>query len=283
MNLALNLHTPRINGNIFENAFINFNKYPKSPLRFPGGKARAVSAILLLIPSNINELISPFIGGGSIEIALASFGVKVFGFDNFDPLVIFWNELLTNPERLANNAEHYYPLSKVQFYNLQKKTGATPLESATIFYILNRASFSGATLSGGMTPGHPRFTKSSIEYLRKFKCPNLSVEKQDFRITLQEYEEQFLYLDPPYLIKSNLYGKNGNMHKNFNHESLYSILRNREKWVLSYNNCSEIKDIYSDFRIIKPRWKYGMSNDKNSRELIILSNDIPEVIGRVNE
>jgi len=48
---------------------------------------------------------------------------------------------------------------------------------------------------------------------------------------------------------------------------------------MSYNNCDEIRDLYKDFRILFPEWKYGMSSSKQSKEIIILSNDMPEVIG----
>ena len=51
----------------------------RSPLRYPGGKSRAVSAILETIPNGITALTSPFFGGGSIELALVNRGVRVHG------------------------------------------------------------------------------------------------------------------------------------------------------------------------------------------------------------
>ncbi len=183
--------------------------YPKSPLRYPGGKARAVPIILSLIPKGINVLISPFIGGASIEIAIASMGVKVIGFDIFKPLVVFWNYLLDDPERLANEVQKYLPLPKEKFYELQKTKLSDDLKSAAIFYTLNRSSFSGSTLSGGMSPDHPRFTTSSINYLRNFECPNLIVKFDDFKNTLAKYQTEFMYLDPPYMITFCIIRKQG--------------------------------------------------------------------------
>ena len=251
--------------------------YPKSPLRYPGGKARAVSQILALIPKETQILISPFFGGGSIEIAAAFRGIKVFGFDIFDPLVNFWKFLLRDSIELANRVKTHYPLSKDKFYDLQKHDFSNSLESAAVFYVLNRSSFSGATLSGGMSPGHPRFTLSSIAYLQNFKCENLFVEKQDFKKTFQKYQKELMYLDPPYLIKSTLYGKKGDAHKEFDHNGLFELLKKRDKWILSYNDCPEIRSLYFGYRYFSPNWKYGMSNDKNSRELIIISNDFSDI------
>ena len=254
-------------------------KYPKSPLRYPGGKARAVQIVLSLIPNGTRKLISPFLGGGSIEIAAASQGIPVFGFDVFKPLVNFWKHLLFDSELLANTVERLYPLPKDSFYQLQKTTLHDDIESAAIYYVLNRASYSGATLSGGMSPGHPRFTKSSIAYLRQFKSPILTVEYSDFKSSIKNDNDDFMYLDPPYMIASALYGKNGDAHKEFDHLGLAKILHHKSNWILSYNNSPEIRELYSGYRMLIPNWKYGMSNDKDSRELLILSHDIAKNIG----
>ena len=45
-------------------------KLPKSPLRYPGGKSRALKQILPLIPVNISEFREPFVGGGSVFFAI---------------------------------------------------------------------------------------------------------------------------------------------------------------------------------------------------------------------
>lgn len=252
----------------------------KSPLRYPGGKSRAVSIISKYIPQSTTEICSPFFGGGSVELACAQNGIRVYGYDIFAPLVDFWQVLLSNPSKLADSAEKYHPLKKEKFYKLQKiqLESKNKLERATVFFVLNRTSFSGSTMSGGMATGgphnNPRFTKSSIEKLRKFKIKNLSVKLDDFKKSIPRHKNVLLYLDPPYLIQSKLYGKKGDLHKNFDHMGLAKILKKRNLWILSYNNSKEIHELYSDYTILYPDWKYGMSNDKSSREVLILSHDI---------
>ena len=66
----------------------------KTPLRYPGGKSRAIKHILPHIPPDCGELCSPFLGGGSIELAVAERGTKVHAYDIFKPLVWFWESLL---------------------------------------------------------------------------------------------------------------------------------------------------------------------------------------------
>ena len=248
----------------------------RSPLRYPGGKTRAVEFITQFFPKHLDELLSPFFGGGSIELTIAAKGTKVFGYDIFSPLVEFWQCLTEQPNELADEVEKFYPLQKDKFYELQKTQTnfTTKLERAAVYYVLNRSSFSGATLSGGMSPDHPRFTITSIERLRQHYNPNIQIEEADFETSLKKHPDTFTYLDPPYLIKSFLYGKKGNAHKDFDHENLAGILRDRKQWILSYNDCEEIRDLYKDFEIIMPDWKYGMGNDKGSREVLIFSRDI---------
>jgi DNA adenine methylase len=269
---------PNIEENLFqypgipaENIDINYSV--RSPLRYPGGKTRGVEFITQFFPANLDKLLSPFFGGGSIELFMASKGTLVYGYDIFNPLVEFWQCLTMHPNKLADKVEKYFPLPKNKFYELQhtQTKFKTKLERAAVYYVLNRSSFSGATLSGGMSPEHPRFTVSSIERLRNFTNQNIIVGMATFKESLKKHPFTFTYLDPPYLIKSSLYGKKGNAHKDFDHEELAGILKEREHWILSYNDCNEIRELYDGFHILTPNWKYGMSNDKISREVLIFS------------
>jgi len=256
--------------------FIRIPKnYPKSPLRYPGGKNRAINAIYSCIPENETKLCSPFLGGASIELACTP-RMEVRGYDVFGPLVDFWQELTENPNRLADRVAKYYPLSRTKFYNLQKRYMSlnSKLERAAAFYVLNRSSYSGTTLSGGMSPGHPRFTESSIERLRKFRANNFTVECADFRDAIARNDDAFLYLDPPYMNGQGLYGVKGDTHKGFDHQSLADILHQRDRWVMSYNDSETIRKLYDGYPILSVEWIYGMSKDKQSNEVLVLSRDL---------
>lgn len=253
---------------------------PRSPLRYPGGKSRAARAIAEHIPQTEPRLCSPFLGGGWVELALSS-RMDVSAFDSFGPLVSFWEELLENPSRLAQNARTYYPLERETFYRLQENifSERTRAWRAAKFFVLNRASFSGVTLSGGMSPGHPRFTLSAIRRVEQFERPRrpFTVKCRDFRDVIPAHPNHFLYLDPPYLIKSdNLYGVRGSNHKGFDHRALFELLSKRDRWVLSYNDSPQIRDLYRGYRIEPLSWVYGMGNDKRSREILILSEKEPQ-------
>lgn len=250
-------------------------KYPKSPLRYPGGKNRAIKSILSLIPEDETTLCSPFLGGASIELACTT-RMTVYGSDIFEPLTDFWKSLITHKEELINIVKSYFPLEKKEFYKLQKKLLhiKDPIERGAAFFVLNRSSFSGTTMSGGMSPGHPRFTISSIDRLKHFNVKNFYVENLDYKETINKHKDAFCYLDPPYLNGQALYGVKGNTHKDFDHEELAKILQDKERWIMSYNDCQEIRDLYSSFTIISIEWVYGMSKNKSSNEILILSKDL---------
>ena len=269
----------------------------KSPLRYPGGKSRAVKEIWKYIkPLEPKTLCSPFFGGGSLEIFCAQEGIKVTGYDKFRPLVDFWQELLENPQRLADKVEKHKPgkFTEKDYKKMQKKHPKTKnhLVNATEFYVLNRTSHSGNPLAVGMArekkkdgsiDTNPRFTMSSIDRLQNFKVENLlSVTCMDFKKSIKKHKKDLMYLDPPYLIESQLYGNDGKIHKNFDHHGLSEILKKdkKKKWILSYNNIDSIRELYKGHTILEPKWSYSMatdkkmSEDKKSRELLIFSKDI---------
>lgn len=112
-------------------------QFLKSPLRYPGGKSRAVKHIIEIIPRDIDTLCSPFLGGSSIELAYAQKGVKVYGYDAFKPLVNFWQILIKKAPELAEVIRKYHPMTRATFYSLQHKYFKLDdkLEMAAVFFL----------------------------------------------------------------------------------------------------------------------------------------------------
>lgn len=226
-----------------------------------------------ILGANPDTLVSPFLGGASIELACASEGIEVHGSDAFAPLVNFWQRAIDDAPRIAELANRYLPLPKDKFYSLQQDYDLLDdnWEQAAVFFVLNRSSFSGTTLSGGMSPGHPRFNEPAIKRLCSFSISGLSVTCLDYREAMEEHPDDFLYFDPPYANGEKLYGNRGDMHNGFNHEDLADLLKKRDGWILSYNDTPLIRNLYASYKIDTPSWTYGMSEDKRSKELLILN------------
>ena len=81
-------------------------KYLKTPLRYPGGKSKAVTKLSKYFPdmSDIKEYREPFLGGGSVAIAITKQypSIDIWVNDLYEPLYNFWVELRDNGEYLHN-------------------------------------------------------------------------------------------------------------------------------------------------------------------------------------
>lgn len=260
----------------------------RSPLRFPGGKSLAVKIIAPMVPSEHKVIVSPFMGGGSLELHWAQNGRRVIAYDGFKPLVSFWCYILGQiPHGLStflcalDNYIRIYPVTKQGFYEIQNHFRETlgleefGLCCAVEFFILNRASFSGTTMSGGCSDPSARFTQSSIDRLREFADfkGKLAVSYSLWPDTLAKHPDKFLYLDPPYMIGPKIYGVRGDMHKDFDHKGLAAALRARTTpWLLSYNDCDEIRALYEGFDIQQAQWSNSMSSKKKRQQELIIKN-----------
>ena len=165
-----------------------------------GGKTQAVQSIMRYIPDSTRALCSPFLGGASLELHCAARGMRVYGYDAFYPTVAFWQVALADAAGLARTCQPYYPMTRNEFVRLQKLPMDIPKRLlAAHFYVLNAASYSGMTWSGGYTGN--RFTQSKLTRLARFRAPNLSVDHADFADSIPLHPDAMLYCDPLYLLR----------------------------------------------------------------------------------
>lgn len=272
----------------------------KSPLRYPGGKGKVAARLFAYLPTPTPErIISPFLGGGGFELYCAAQGIKVHSCDSFKPLINFWRIAQRTPHKLAHDVlnmrlvitDKYFGELKHQLLQYDKGIEyLTPDWRAAAFYTINACSFGGLTLSHsyGMVKGHPRFTVAGIKRLNNFHAPNFFLTEhditrpksypcaQDFEKTITDYGHNgFLYCDPPYITeRETLYGFNGSHHRNFEHARLAAVLRDHKgSWMLSYNDCPQVRELYDGYRFEKIDWNYSLitRNDKRANEVLILN------------
>ncbi len=259
----------------------------KSPLRYPGGKSRAVALISNLVPK-FEEFREPFLGGGSVFIYLKQrFPNKRFWInDLYFELFKFWEISQKNIDALI--AKIYEWRNKFlagkelhKFLN-ENLINFNDIERAAAFFIYNRITFSGTSLSGGYSE-HAfagRFTDSSIQRLKQFArvIESATITNLDYKeLVKEDGESVFIFLDPPYYsaTKSALYGRNGNMHKSFSHTEFAEVMRNcKHKWLITYDDSQYIRELFSFANIIPWDLTYGMRNvtensDQKGKELFI--------------
>jgi DNA adenine methylase len=250
----------------------------KSVLRYPGGKSKSAQKLVSLIPPTIKEFREPMMGGGSVSLVLKQTlpHVKVWINDLDYDLVCFWKTLRDNPEELIKELKRIKALYKDGrrlFEEFSSKEDGDEFERAVRFFVLNRISFSGTTYSGGYSQQafERRFTDSSIERLRK-----ASEIIKDFRITHGDYErllfeegeDVFIFLDPPYYstTSSKLYGKRGHLHTSFDHKRFTENMQKYPHlWLITYDDCEEVRNLFSFAYIYSWELQYGMSAKKGQR------------------
>jgi len=272
----------------------------KTPLRYPGGKSRATKFLLPRFPKDITEYRESFIGGGSVAIAFSKEypDIPVWVNDLYEPLVNFWQMLQTRPDGLfvlleAYKKEHSTPDTARELFNYCKEDlndmEKPELCRAAAFYVVNKCSFSGLTESSSFSQqaSVSNFSMKGIENLPKY-----SELIQHWKITCGPYWDMmstpapvgtFWFLDPPYDIKDNLYGKKGALHKGFNHEEFHGWMTQgnvKDKWMITYNTNATLMEWYKDYQQTKWDLTYTMrsvgdymNEQKDRAELLITNYD----------
>lgn len=253
----------------------------KSPLRYPGGKSKAVNSISKLIPK-FKEFREPFVGGGSVFVYLKQkFPSRIYWInDIYQNLYHFWNECNENPNKLIESIlefrSNYLDGKELHRFLLENIDLFDNIKKAAAFFIFNRITFSGTTESGGFSNAafHKRFTESSIERVKALSkiLLNTKISNLDYEeVILADGNDVFLFLDPPYYsaTKSALYGKNGNLHKMFDHKRFANVMKQtKHKWLITYDDSEYIRKLFSFAHIKTWDLTYGMRNvNKKSNQL----------------
>ena len=278
-------------------------KSHKTPLRYPGGKSRACTKIGQFLPNmyTYREFREPFLGGGSVAIYLTKMypSLSIWVNDLYEPLVNFWKEIQHSGEELYTTLsdlklKHPNPdsakglfLESKEIINSQDKS---KLERAVAFYVVNKCSFSGLTESSSFSAqaSDSNFSMRGIEKLTGYqeiiedwKITNLSYED-----LLTDWKDTFIYLDPPYDIKDNLYGKSGEMHKKFDHDKFAKDCDDHTAdMMISYNSSQLIKNRFKDWNAVEFDLTYTMrsvgdymSDQQTRKELLLLNYGIEGMV-----
>ena len=273
----------------------------KTPLRYPGGKSRAIKKMAPYFPplGDYAEYREPFLGGGSVALYVAQQypHISIWVNDLYEPLYTFWKQLQISGKKLTDELiqlKSRYPdresarglfLESKQYLDLPLAS-SEPFHRACSFYVVNKCSFSGLTESSSFSAqaSDQNFSMRGIE-----KLPDYSRLIQRWHITNLSYEKLmsddqtvFIYLDPPYSIKDNLYGKKGTMHSTFSHETFHrtcSMMSSDQ--MISYNSDNLIKERFKGWNAQEYDHTYTMrsvgdymKDQQGRKELLLLNYEI---------
>ena len=270
----------------------------KTPLRYPGGKSRACTKMDPYFPDlrEYVEFREPFLGGGSVALHVTKKypHLKITVNDLYEPLVNFWVTLQTFGNELTDKLRDYKsthpePVSaKELFLNSKEvinKSGVESIERAAAFYIVNKCSFSGLTESSSFSKqaSISNFSMRGIEKLPEYSdlisSWHINGYSYEYLMENNMHDGIFMYLDPPYDIKDNLYGKKGSMHSGFDHDKFAADCDKYDiPMLISYNSDQLVKDRFKNWNAAEFALTYTMRSvgeymrDQKERKELLLFN-----------
>ena len=150
---------------------------------------------------------------------------------------------------------------------------------AAMFLKLLRYSYSSSCKSYASQPFDIRKLFSLIKGLEN-RLANVVIENQDFERLINHYDrgDSFFYADPPYYSTEDMYA--GGFGRE-DHVRLRNTLSGiKGKFLLSYNDCEEIRELYEDFSILDFTRTHSMAQryeaGKEFKELLIGNYDLYE-------
>ena len=244
---------------------IKYKRISLSPLRYAGGKSKAVGLILENMPRlKEKKVVAPFFGGGSFELVLTQvLGFEVIGYDIFEMLTNFWHQLIHHPKELSTELKKL-AVTKEAFtrnrhillaywdkvkpanlvYKTKKKLALTEEEKTRLdndklvqatYYYYNMALSYGPMFLGWPSSNEIKPDKFArrIKKIEAFDAGKLEVHCEGFETSIPKHKNDFLYLDPPYYLgeDSKLFKgmyPNCNFaihHNNFDHARLCALLK----------------------------------------------------------
>lgn len=243
-----------------------------SPLRYPGGKGKFYKYIIPIFErNNMKNIIyvEPFAGGAGLacELLLNKKVNKIILNDYDRSIFAFWYSIINNTDEFCDrilNVEITLNERTKQKEIQSSKDTATLLDLGFSTFFLNRTNRSGIIKGGpistneysGTYPLNCRFNKEKLtEIIRNIAAERNNIELfnldaiQLIQTLKNSNENYFIFFDPPY------YHNGKDLYVNFYKKDDHIILAKtiidnlqNHKWILTYDNCTEIKTIYKEFK-----------------------------------
>jgi DNA adenine methylase len=264
----------------------------QSFIRYPGGKSKLVKKIVPILQQRTFhglEYREPFFGGGSVGLSMIEAKREAWINDRDAGIIALWQAVQHHSESLKAMVCDYSP-SVDDFYAFKKfflSAASFPLTVDELVSVafrklaLHQMSFSGlGCMSGGPLGGKEQAQNGiSSRWNATSICKKLDAIHAAFgsvRISNGDYAEligdettqALLYLDPPYFEQ----GEKLYLHAfaQRDHKRLRDLLRaTPHHWVLSYNACREIRELYHWAHIETISANYSLNGAKEKYELLI--------------
>jgi len=267
-----------------------------TPLRYPGGKTKLFDFVVNVI--NRNNLVGctymePFVGGAGLAVKLLLNGIveRIIINDINFAIYDIWDSILNRTAQLCDFISTV-PLN-ISEWNKQRSIfnnheNFSVADVGLAAFYLNRTNISGV-FSGGVIGGisqegtykiDARFNRTElIKRINRIAERRDSIElynwdaKDFIRNVIPNYQNSFIYFDPPYVQKGHYLYENS--FSKDDHKVLFdAIIECPQNWIVTYDNCDLINDLYADYRKELLTVKYSAGKTKSGDEIIIYSNNL---------
>ncbi|MDP9190872.1 MAG: DNA adenine methylase [Acidobacteriota bacterium] len=263
-----------------------------TPLRYPGGKAKLGPFLADVLRHNHltdGTYAEPYAGGAGAALFLLLRGyVRKIHINDIDPAVAaFWRAVTRHTNKFVRAIETA-PLTIAEWKHQRSiyREATAGFELGFAFFYLNRTNRSGI-MNAGVIGGqkqkgrwliNARFNRDELTArvraigAQKRLISISQVDALSFVSELDDHftrgERSFLYLDPPYFNKGqDLYT---NWYSREDHAAIARTLsRLRTPWLLTYDDCDEIRSLYADFHVRESELSYSAREVRRGKELVV--------------
>jgi len=245
-----------------------------------GGKRLLRKKIATLIPKDINGYIEPF-GGAGWVLLLKEKWARLEVYNDLDSrLTNLFLQVKYHPEALKKEFECL--IGSRDMFNLMKNNdGLTEIQKAARFMFLLSRSFGskGDSFATAKTQGHAKLGNKikRIDELTT-RLDGVIIENLSYADLIKRYDtpQNFFYCDPPYMT-----GYKYDNAKKFDHQLLHDTLCKIEgRFLLSYDDCPEVREMYKEFKIISVTRLKGINRKAGNsyyKEVIIANYEVKDV------
>jgi len=266
--------------------------------RYPGGKSKLrndISKHLNVYADKLDlEYREPFFGGGSVGLKFILDNPnwnKMWINDKDTGVANLWTSVIRHPDELKQMVQDFTPSVEIfdKYKGELQNNGVIPKQKSEIVLYgfkklaIHQISYSGlGTKSGGPLGGREQKSKYKIDcrwspnYICKkidklhhqfstLELKHQSCTSLDFADLISSKEDAFLYLDPPYYVKGNDLYQCGFTEED--HKRMAEALKAAtHSWVLSYDDCTEVRDLYkwAEIDVISVNYSITATKDKES-------------------
>lgn len=269
-----------------------------TPLRYPGGKGKLAAFIKATVEENDlldGHYVEPYAGGAAValELLLHEYVRHIHINDISKPIFSFWKSVLVHTEQLCRKIRD--AKLSVQNWDRQKAVienaeEQDDLDLGFALFFLNRTNRSGI-LNGGIIGGRDQTGPWKID--ARYNAPELikrieAIARLQNRIELTREDaynlikrlkaslppKSLFYLDPPYYVKGKELYLNFYFHKD--HLQIAKLVRSihKQKWIVSYDNATEIRQLYRGCPSVTYGLRYSARESREGTEVMFFSESI---------